>query len=298
MHHIKEIIQEYCSIPLSTSIKISFLGGMTNKNYLATISKDEQLVVRIPGIMTENLINRNNEAKNSLLMSKQGLNVKTYFFDAQSGIKITKYLNNSQTLDHQSIKDFSNLRLIAQQLKILHSSSVQFENKFNLFSEFDKYLSLLKNKSSFYHYNDDMPTLLLFWDNVREYLLNQKHYVAPCHNDLVPENILRKENTIYFIDWEYSGMNDPMFDIAALFIEAKLNHNEQLFFLENYFEHVENIKEEYKRIELYKFAQDILWFIWTLVKEENGENFGDYSQRRLHRAINFMKKHKDLYFNQ
>lgn len=61
-----------------------------------------------------------------------------------------------------------------------------------------------------------------------EILLDSGIKLSPCHNDLVAENILIVEddvndiganNQLFFIDWEYSGMNDPMWDIAALFLE-------------------------------------------------------------------------------
>lgn len=55
--------------------------------------------------------------------------------------------------------------------------------------------------------------------------------VKPCHNDLVAENFLKAEDgTIYLIDWEYSGMNDPMWDIAALFLESNFTDESQDYF--------------------------------------------------------------------
>lgn len=45
--------------------------------------------------------------------------------------------------------------------------------------------------------------------------------LTPCHNDLVAENFVKGlDGKIHLIDWEYSGMNDPLWDLAALFIES------------------------------------------------------------------------------
>ena len=41
------------------------------------------------------------------------------------------------------------------------------------------------------------------------------------HNDLHKKNILWND-AFYFLDWEYSGINHPCFDIASL-IKAQLN---------------------------------------------------------------------------
>ena len=43
--------------------------------------------------------------------------------------------------------------------------------------------------------------------------------LVPCHNDPWPGNLLDADGPdgrIYLIDWEYSGMNDPMWDLADL----------------------------------------------------------------------------------
>lgn len=287
METIKNIIQEKLSLPLSSISQVSFLGGMTNKNYIVNTETDSY-VVRIPGAMTENLIVRDNEAANSLAMSEAGFNVETCFFDSTSGIKITKYLSESCTLDHQSIKNFSNLKFIAEKLYLLHQSPIKLANRFDVFEEFDKYMGLLKNKAHFYQYNDSIADLLVFFQTIQLYFSQNMTSLTVCHNDLVPENILLKENNVYFIDWEYSGMNDPMFDIAAFLLEAKLDKTQQDFFLQCYFKKPEEIKEASVKIAFYQFTQDVLWFVWTLVKEENGEFFADYGKNRIERAISFM----------
>ncbi len=286
---VEEIVKKVFNLTSSRVLNISFLGGMTNKNYLVSFEdKDYSLVVRLPGAMTENFINRDHEAVNSLIMSQKGFNVQTCFFDAKSGVKITKYLQNSEALDHKTIRDLSNLKQIALKVKELHSENIELKGKFQVFCEFDKYINLLKNKQLFYEYSVIMPQLINFFENVKKYLSESSVVSVACHNDLVPENILLKDEKVYFIDWEYSGMNDPMFDIAALFVEARLDKEEEKFFLQHYFDKLD-YKEEVKRIALYKFVQDVLWFVWTLVKEENNEFFGDYGEMRIQRAILFMK---------
>ena len=41
---------------------------------------------------------------------------------------------------------------------------------------------------------------------------------------------------MYLVDWEYAGMNDPMWDLADLFIEAEFTHEEENVFCQYYFE--------------------------------------------------------------
>ncbi|HDR1123081.1 TPA: phosphotransferase, partial [Pasteurella multocida] len=111
--------------------------------------------------------------------------------------------------------------------------------------------------------------------------------LVPCHNDLVPENILIKDNRIYFIDWEYSGMNHPLFDIAAFFLESKLLQEQQESFLKYYNNNI-NFNLIKNDIIAFQFTQDVLWFLWTIIKEENNEFFDGYAKARIDRAYQSM----------
>lgn len=264
---------------------ISRLGGMSNQNYLVK-TKQSDYVARLPGAMTDRLISRENEAYNSMLMSEQGLNVKTLYFNEQSGFKITQYLPYHLTLNHHNIGEMVYLKRIAEKLYDLHSSQVQFHNTFNVFDEFEKYIHLLNNQSSFLHYHQDIPLVLNYFEKAKE-ILTPSLSLVPCHNDLVPENILFHQESMYFIDWEYSGMNDPLFDIAAFLLESRLSVEKQELFLNYYFKQELNEKIRNK-IKLYQFTQDVLWFVWTLIKEENNEFFGGYGEKRIKRALNFI----------
>ena len=114
--------------------------------------------------------------------------------------------------------------------------------------------------------------------------------IVSCHNDTVPENFIKNDkNEMFLIDWEYSGMNDPMWDLAAHSLESNFSPREENIFLENYFE--KNIKrEDILRIECYKVLQDFLWSIWTILKEENGDDFGTYGIDRYNRGILKLKE--------
>ncbi len=48
------------------------------------------------------------------------------------------------------------------------------------------------------------------------------HPVAPvaCHCDPLCENFLDDGTRVWIVDWEYSGMNDPMWDLGDLSVEG------------------------------------------------------------------------------
>src|SRR3546814_3886901 len=44
--------------------------------------------------------------------------------------------------------------------------------------------------------------------------------LAPCHCDPLCENFLDDGRRMWIVDWEYSGMNDPLWDLGDVSVEA------------------------------------------------------------------------------
>ena len=110
-----------------------------------------------------------------------------------------------------------------------------------------------------------------------------------CHNDAVPDNFIASEDgKLFLIDWEYSGNNDPMADLAALFLESEFTKDNQDFVLQEYFggDVPENA---YMKIRCFQVLWDCLWAQWTVIKEANGDDFGTYGIDRFNRAVNNLR---------
>ena len=119
--------------------------------------------------------------------------------------------------------------------------------------------------------------------------------LTPCHNDAVPENFIKAEDgTIYLIDWEYSGMNDPMADFAALFIESEFSVDSQDYFLKEYY-HDDLPPKIEERILCYEILWDTLWAQWAVIKDACGDDFGSYGLDRYNRAKENYKKMTNKY---
>jgi thiamine kinase-like enzyme len=87
------------------------------------------------------------------------------------------------------------------------------------------------------------------------------------HNDLHPKNILFGKK-IQFIDWEYAGVSDCYFDLAAIIVEFKLNDKDEKSFLRSYFSTRQT--PNYKKLEAFKVIYKTLWTVW-LYKLERGK---------------------------
>lgn len=286
-NNIKRIVSEALKVEEDKVEAIEPIGGMTNKNYKITIN-GEDFVIRIPGAGTEDFIDRKNEKINSLLSWKLGINYDLEYFNEENGIKIAKYIKNLETLNPTTAKKEENMRLVAQVLKKLHNSEIKLNNEFNVFDLIVHYDKLI-DKYNGERYKDHN----IIYEKVMKLkpLLEEGSYeLRPCHCDTVPENFIKSgEDKIYLIDWEYSGMNDPMWDLAAFSLECGFSEEDEELFINYYFNG--SIEESHrKRIFINKILQDFLWSLWTIIKEARGDNFGSYGIDRYNRAIENLEK--------
>ena len=258
-------------------LSVEQLGGMTNQNYLVKTT-NKQYIVKFFGKGTEKLINRQDEKHNLELLKDLELDVKNYLFDIEAGIKVNEYIESAITLDSTSIK--TKFDKIAPILQTIHASGKELRGEFAPFEEIKKYESLIEEKIPYANYEAVRKEVFSLEKRLADLGVDRKS----CHIDLVPENFIESpQGRIYLIDWEYSSMNDPMWDLAALFLESEFTSQEEEAFLSRYESEQTPVSRE--KIAIYKILQDAIWSLWTVYKEEQGADFGDYGVSRYQRAI-------------
>ncbi|HGR9862056.1 TPA: choline kinase LicA [Streptococcus pneumoniae] len=277
---MEKIIKEKISSLLSQEeevLSVEQLGGMTNQNYLAKTT-NKQYIVKFFGKGTEKLINRQDEKYNLELLKDLGLDVKNYLFDIEAGIKVNEYIESAITLDATSIK--TKFDKIAPILQTIHASGKELRGEFAPFEEIKKYESLIEEKIPYANYEAVREEVFSLEKRLADLGVDRKS----CHIDLVPENFIESpQGRLYLIDWEYSSMNDPMWDLAALFLESEFTRQEEEAFLSHY--ESDQTPVSHEKIAIYKILQDTIWSLWTVYKEEQGADFGDYGVSRYQRAV-------------
>lgn len=277
---MEKIIKEKISSLLSQEeevLSVEQLGGMTNQNYLVKTT-NKQYIVKFFGKGTEKLINRQDEKYNLELLKDLDLDVKNYLFDIEAGIKVNEYIESAITLDATSIK--TKFDKIAPILQTIHASGKELRGEFAPFEEIRKYESLIEEKIPYANYEVVREEVFSLEKRLADLGVDRKS----CHIDLVPENFIESpQGRLYLIDWEYSSMNDPMWDLAALFLESEFTRQEEEAFLSHYESEQTPVSRE--KIAIYKILQDVIWSLWTVYKEEQGADFGDYGVSRYQRAV-------------
>ena len=278
---VQSTLREVFHDPTILYDKSHFAGGLTNYNYIMGIH-GKLYIIREPGVMTEQMLNRPAEQANNVIASELGINSVCVYFDKHSGIKIREYMEHSRTFAALDPSSSECLRNVAALLKTTHASPKPFSNTFDWTAELRKYEHLAQSLNG--QLFSDYPYL-------KEHLF---HFIEetvasfesiPCHNDTVPENFLMDTATRrpYLIDWEYSGMNDPTWDIAMYIGESRLSSPAITEFFSYYFGSAGASRQEVAKIRCFIMAQDLLWSVWGLVRHYSGEDFLDYCYNRYNR---------------
>jgi thiamine kinase-like enzyme/choline kinase/predicted transcriptional regulator len=279
---IKSYLMDALDLEYEDIKDIQPFGGMTNKNFKVTVH-DKEYVLRIPGKGTEQMISRQNEKVNSALASKLGIDAGLIYFNEETGVKVSELIPNAETLNPKTAKRQDYMKLTTAVLRKLHQSGEVMANEFNVFEEIGKYEQLMQaaNGKPYAHYQEVREQVMV----LKDYYQSLNFDLVPCHNDLVPENLVKSgKDKVYLIDWEYAGMNDPMWDLAAHSIECDFAPEDEELFLALYLQADHTPLDIQQRVLMNKIFQDFLWSIWTIIKEAKGDDFGTYGIDRFNRA--------------
>ena len=286
--NIIEAIQNYLKKELNVKDedidKIEPLGGMTNHNFKVELN-GKRYVFRLPGEGCSCFVNRKNENQNVQLIQNLKIDAEIIHFNENSGVKIAKYIDRAETLNPITALKYKNK--VAAILKKLHNSNLSFGNQFNVFNEIIKYELEIEKLTSRKYPNYEVVRKKVF--DLKKILENTGVHLVSCHNDTVSENFIISNGQMYLIDWEYSGMNEKEWDIGAFCLECNFSKQETKEFIDVYFEG-KATKENKMKVLIYQICQDFLWSLWTILKEENGEDFGDYGKNRYYRGIKLLEE--------
>ena len=171
----------------------------------------------------------------------------------------------------------------------LHDSGAVFPARFELFAMIDEYLGVLSTKDV--DLPDGYHDALREAASVREALSVHPLPNVSCHCDPLCENFLDTGHRMWVVDWEYCGMNDPMWDLADLSVEGEFDAAQEEEMIHAYFGG-EPTPFERGRIVIYKAMCDLLWTLWGLIQLANrnpAADFRAYADTRFARCQALMR---------
>ena len=265
------------------SIKINKINsGLTNINFEVIVGK-KSFFLSIPDSESLN-INYDNKYYNNKICGETNISPRVIYFVEGENLLVTEFIKSKESslAMFQSSKEIENL---VGTIKILHNAKPFLKN-FNMFNQMSVFQNILKG--------DLLPKNIVKYLSeikiLKQKLHIQKDKVVPCHNDLISENIIIKNNQILVVDFDYSGNNDACFELGNLSVEMEYD-DEQINKLVKYY--YGKINEDIiSRINLQGIVSDIGWSLWSYVQVKNSKldfDYESYAINRLERAINKME---------
>ncbi|HLP69036.1 MAG TPA: choline kinase family protein [Rhizobium sp.] len=264
---------------------IERLGGLTN-----LVFRLGDRCLRIPGRGTEEYIDRVNEMMATEAVARAGVGPEVLFADAASGIFVSRFVEGAATMSPERFRaDAGAPARAGKAFRKLHDCGAVFPARFELFSMIDSYLGVLSTKEVMLPQGYD--DVLKEAESVRTVLSARPLPSVACHCDPLCENFLDTGERMWIVDWEYSGMNDPMWDLGDLCVEGGFGPEQEEEMIRAYFGGDPTLAER-GRIVIYKAMCDLLWTLWGLIQLANGnpaDDFRAYADGRFARCRALMQ---------
>jgi len=217
--------------------------------------------VRVPGASTELLaIDRNNEVYNSKAAAEAGVAPQVLYHLPEYHVMVLKFLGG-RTMSKDSLNAPGMPTRMAQVIKKLHAGP-RFLTDFNMFRLSEYYLRICKERDIKIPdgYLDRISTVA----KIEKAMSVHPLPTVPCNNDLLAENYIDDGKSLWLIDYEYSGNNDPTFELGNTCQEMQFNDGQIQEVCAAYFGTVS--ADKISRMKLNMIMSDVGWGLWAAIQ--------------------------------
>jgi thiamine kinase-like enzyme len=193
-------------------------GGLTNRNYKVS-TPDGTFVARVFVTGTELLaIDRDAEYQNTAAAAAAGAGPPVVEYRPRDGMLVIGYIEG-RTLGNEDLAVPGNIPRVARACRRLHGAK-PFINTFDIFEIQRAYHGVVRARGFRRPagYDDLMPR----FEAARRALAAVPERLVPCNNDLLAGNFIDDGDRLWLIDYEYSGNNDPCFELGNIWAECRL----------------------------------------------------------------------------
>lgn len=266
---------------LAGAWSIEPLRGLTNRTFLFW-RPGEAVVLRLPGPRSGEIVHRDHEAHNHALAASLGLAPPLLHSDP-GGLLVTRYVEGAAPLDIRAAREPPRVEAVGRLLARLHRSGARFQGSRDPFENFDSYVALAGDRA-----DPELRRLREAAEPVRIALAEAEEAPVPSHIDPTPANFLVAGETMLLIDWEYSAMAAPSWDLAGFATEAALDHDAAARLLESY-GRAASVRER-ARHALWRLALDLLAGAWAQLRmtQEPSSDLANVLRERRQRAAAFL----------
>ncbi len=233
-------------------------GGLTNHNYRVRTATHD-VVVRLSSTETDLLsVDREHEWLNSRAAATAGVGAPVVEYLPGKGVLVVDFLAGiTYTADDVE----ANLPRLAAALRRLHRGP-PFVSRFDMFDVQRSYAAVVAaRRMPLPKGYDDLASTVA---RVEQALRRRPEPLVPCHNDLLAANVLDDGGDLRIIDYEYSGMNEPSFELGNLACESHLDREALTQLVASY--NGQATEALVARAELWGMVGRYAWTLWGVIQ--------------------------------
>jgi thiamine kinase-like enzyme len=256
---------------LASAREISPLpGGLTNQNfkvvtasgsYVARIWSDEGALLGI---------DREREYRNSVLAAQAGVGAPVIEFRPQDRVLVLGFVEG-RTLGSADVGDASMIPRIAAACRALHAAG-RFAGDFDMFEIQPRYYATATAAGM--RIPAGYADLLPAFEAARGALAVRDEGTVPCNNDLLAANFIDDGARLWLIDYEYSGNNDPCFELGNVAAESGLDGAALAALVTAYYGRAR--RSRIARAQLFGLVARYGWTLWGAIQHARSDLDFDY----------------------
>ena len=257
-------------------------GGLTNLNLKVTTPK-RAYVARLSSEQSSLLaIDRAAEHSNSQAAAQSGAAPGVLAYVPEQNLLVVEFVEG-RTWTEQDILNPANALRIGAVCRKLHAGP-RFVNDFNMMQLQPHYLSIVQQRG--FRLPDRYLDFTEQTHAIAQALAVQHVATVPCNNDLLAANFIDAGDQLWLIDYEYSGNNDPFFEIGNIWSEATGNPDDLERLVSSYIGHTSQSLTA--RARLWGLMSKYGWMLWASIQDGSSAldfDFWSWGLEKYDRAV-------------
>jgi thiamine kinase-like enzyme len=250
-------------------------GGITNRNFRVRFGGCDY-VVRLPGKDTQLLgISRESERRANRAAAELGIAPAVAASDEEC--LVTEFVQ-ATTMEPPDVRIAA--EAVGRALRDFHDSGTHLPSVFWVPNLLEQYARIVGDVPPVYE------TTVAIAGRIAEAL--PLAAPAPCHNDLLPANLMRTESgAVMLVDWEYAGMGHRLFDLGNVAVNNEFGPEDEERLLSAYFDRPPAAGER-AALSLMRIMSDAREAAWGVIQSAISElefDFDSYARKHFDRLL-------------
>jgi thiamine kinase-like enzyme len=257
-------------------------GGLTNTNY-KVVSNGRAFVVRVSGKDTGLLaIDRENELHNTIAAAEAGVGAPFVVAVPEHDALVLEFLDG-EVMDAAMLRRGDRLEAIARACRRLHGGR-RFLHDFDMFEIQRGYVAVVHERG--FRLPDRYDEFEPHVRTLERAMRVRPEQTVPCNNDLLAENFIEVDGEMRLIDYEYSGNNEPSFELGNIWSESNLSLEQLEELVAHYYG--QPLRNKVARARLWGLMSKYGWTLWGSIQDGVSDldfDFWNWGMEKYGRAV-------------